>query len=189
MDLSCIYFREQRGAVIGVHLGWLWFLAGVNFAYWRQADDPHWSWPFLVTGLLLQGLYFLYRFYLEPRHAWVRRLLTEPTRLVLKSASLVLAVVCIIALCDGAEMDRLQWLYAFVAAQLAWHALKTRHVVFGAVLFFHIWIGLLAVTAPGSGMLWLRVSISQSLTHPVVVDLHPDYNARFGAPGTANPPP
>jgi hypothetical protein len=159
---TAIYHRRHRAAVMGVHLGWLCGLAGLSLGYWHQADQPRWTWPALVMGLLLQGLYWYYRFGLEPARAWVRALLTEPTRKVLLAGSAVLAIVCMGVLLDGAALE---WtLYGFVAAQVIWHALRTRQWFWGVALFFQSWIGLLAFTAPGSGPLWDRVSVERSLS-------------------------
>jgi hypothetical protein len=159
-----IYHRTRQGAVAAVHLGWICVLAGISFGYWRKASAPHWSWPFLVTGLLLQGLYWYYRFSLQNIFAWATDLLTEPARQALTLGSGALAMACMIHLVEGGAFDRVQFLFWFVAAQLIWHALRERHWIFGAMLFFQLWIGLLAVTAPGSAELWNRVSAANSAT-------------------------
>ena len=159
---AAIYFRRRTGAVVGVRLGWLCLFAGVSFGYWHRAVQPRWTWPVLVTGLLLQGLYWFYRFGLEPKRDWVRTLLTEPTRQVLLAGSAALAAVCMGVLLGGAALE---WtLYGFVAAQVIWHAVRARQWIWGAILFFQIWIGLVALTAPGAGPLWNRVSIEKSLS-------------------------
>jgi hypothetical protein len=159
---AAIYHRQHRAAVIGVHLGWLCMLAGIGFGYWHQVEHPRWTWPFLVMGLVLQGLYWLYRFGLEPAREWVRALLTEPTRQVLLVGSAALTIVCMGVMLNGAELE---WtLYGFLTAQVIWHALRTRQWFWGTILFFQIWIGLLAFTAPGTGPLCLRVSVEKSLT-------------------------
>lgn len=159
---AAIYYRQYRAAVAGVHLGWLCMLAGISLGYWHEAEHPHWTWPALVMGLLLQGLYWFYRFGLEPSRAWVRMLLTEPSRMVLLAGSAVLAIVCMGVLLDGRELE---WpLYGFLAGQVIWHALRTRQWFWGTILFFQIWIGLLAFTASGLGPLWMRVSVEQSLS-------------------------
>jgi len=159
-----IYHREQRGARVAVHLGWLAALAGLGFGYWHRAADPHWSWPFLALGLLLQALFWLYRFQLQPARPWVGSLLTEPTRQVLLRGSGLFGILCIGALLAGAAFDRMPWLCAFLAAQLIWHALASRQRFFASLLFFLVWIGLLAVAAPGSEPLWARVSTEHGLT-------------------------
>ena len=78
----------------------------------------------------------------------------------------MLAIVCTAFLAGGAIFAHIQWLYWFLIAQLVWHALATRKLVFGTVLFFQIWAGLLAATASGMGPLWDRVAsdISASVT-------------------------
>src|SRR5882724_5365482 len=159
-----IYRRGNRDAVAGVHLGWIWIFAGVHFGYWAEAHAPHWTWPFLITGLLLQALYWLYRFRLEKIYPWAKSLLTEPTRLVLLGSSAALAIACILCLLEGAALERMQWLSFFVACQLVWHALATRKHVFGTILFFHIWVALLALTSGGTNHLLERVGVENSLT-------------------------
>src|SRR4030095_13303535 len=86
-----VYQRRDRQAAVVVHLGWIGMLAGMSFGYWRRADAPHWSGPFLIMGLLLQGVYWFYRFILEARHSWVGPLLTHRIRSVLMWGSVVLA--------------------------------------------------------------------------------------------------
>ena len=160
--LAAIYHRRHSAAVVGVHLGWFCILAGLTLGYWQQAEHPRWTWPALVMGLVLQGLYWLYRFGLEPSRPWVRALLTEPTRLVLLVGSAALAIVCIGDLLTGAA---LKWmLSSFLMAQVIWHALRTRQWFWGTILFFQVWICLLVVTAPGAGLLWHRVTVEVSLS-------------------------
>ena len=162
-----IYNRERRGAVVCIHLGWIWTFLGLNFGYRQLAENPNYSMPILAMGILLQCLYWFYRFYLEQKLPWVKNLLTRPMRHVLPVGSLALAVVCTVTLAGGAIFERIQWLYWFLLAQLAWHALATRNLVFGTVLFCQVWVGLLAVTAAGSGTLLDRVTIDQSLSPTV----------------------
>ena len=85
-------------------------------------------------------------------------------RAALLGGSAVLAVVAIGCLLYGTSLERLHWLYWFLAAQLIWHALGARKLVFGAILFFQIWIALLSATAHGAGPLWDRVSAQRSIT-------------------------
>jgi hypothetical protein len=159
-----IYHRQQRGAVLGVHLGWFWMLAAIGSGYWQQVTDPNWTWPFLVMGLLLQGLYLVCRFQLEPKHPWVKDLLTDPIWRVLLVGSAALIMASIICLLEGASLERMQWLYLFLAAQLVWHAQRTRQPFFGVLLFIQIWLGLLVLAAPGPGPLWERASLERSLS-------------------------
>ena len=157
-----IYRRRHRDAFIGVHLGWIWMFAGILLGYWGQAHAPHWDWPFLVTGLLLQALFWLYRFGLEKVYPWSKSLLAEPTRLVLLVGSPVLTIVCVLFLLEGTPIERIEWLYLFLAAQLIWHGLARRNPVFGTILFFQVWVAILALTSPGRGQLLAQVSVEQS---------------------------
>ena len=159
-----IYHRGERAAVVAVHLGWLAAFAGIGFGYWHHALAPHWSWPCLTLGLLLQGLYWLYRYGVEPARPWVYGLLTEPMRGVLLAGSGALSLGCLAALVAGTPIEQLGWLYGFLAAQLVWHAVQTRHPLFGVILFFHLWAGLLAVTVPGTAPFWEKLSTAHGLT-------------------------
>src|SRR5258708_13088860 len=47
---------------------------------------------------------------------------------------------------------------------MIWHALRTRKSFWGTVLVCQVWIGLLALTAPGSEPLWFRFSVVSSLS-------------------------
>jgi hypothetical protein len=158
-----VYHRQHRGALIGVHLGWICMAAGIGFGYWREVNDPHWTGPVLVMGSLLQGLYWTYQFLARTR-PWVTALLSEPTRQVLLGGSAAVTVICIANLLVGASLAGMGWLYGFLAAQLAWHGLRTRHRAWGVLLFFQAWIGLLSLTAPGTEVLWLRLSVAHSLS-------------------------
>jgi len=159
-----VYHREHPGARVGVHLGWICALAGISFGYWRKAAEPHWTWPLLMTGLLLQGLYWLYRFRLQATYPWVTVFLAEPTRKVLQTGSGALAVISILCLLGGTGLDQMQWLCWFLAAQLVWHGLRKGNQIFGAILFFQVWVALLAATVPGSAPLWERLSVENGLT-------------------------
>jgi len=159
---AAIYHRHHRNAVIGVHLGWLCLLAALACGSWHYRPDPHWTWVALAMGLLLQGLYWLYRYRLESAKPWVSALLTEPTREVLLVGSAALAVLRIGLLLDGAALDGL--LDGFLLAQLLWHGLRSRQCLWGVLVFCQIWVGLLACAAGGGGPLWLRVSVANSLT-------------------------
>jgi hypothetical protein len=159
-----VYHRQHRQAVTLVHLGWICGLAGISFGYYRLADDPHWTGPVLTTGLLLQGLYWLYRHGLETRRPWVRDLLAEPLRRVLLTGGVAGSVAIVVSLGWGTELAHLQWLGWFLAAQLVWHGLSTRHKVFGTALFLLLTTALLAGTAPGTSPLVERLSLSHSLS-------------------------
>lgn len=159
-----VYHRAHRRAVLGTHLGWIWLLIGVAFGYRHAVNDPHWSMPFLITGLILQALYSVYRLLIEYPHPWVRDLLALPTRQVLRAASCVLSAVCILSILSGAELARTGPLMLFLAAQLIWHGLVSRKLVYGSILFPLGWVSLLAWTAPGETDLLMRLSVRQSLT-------------------------
>lgn len=159
-----IYYRRFTQSRWLVHAGWIWGLIGVAFAHWDLSAHPHWSWPFLVMGVVLTVLFWICRYSLEARFPWVEALLTQPIRMVLLRGSMVLALGCMVDLFVGASPEQLEWLMAFVAAQLVWHALTSRERPLGMVLFFLVWTALLAWTAPGDRSLWERLSLPLSLT-------------------------
>ncbi len=159
-----IYHRTHPQANTAVHLGWISVLIGVLLGYGRRADSPYWVWPFLAMGLLLQALYWLYRYGLEAKFPWIDKLLAQPTRQVLLAGSLLLSMACLLCLLYGAAMDRLVWLWGFLVCQLAWQTLSTRRKEYGTILFFMVIVPLLAWTAPGPDFLLERISVSQSLT-------------------------
>ena len=159
-----VYGRERRGAVVAIHLSWIWSSVGIFFGYWKLASDPYWAWPFLLTGLMVQGRYWIYRYLFEPKRPWAHALLTVTMRNVLLVGSGVMSVITIAALFVGASLGRMQYWYYFLAAQLIWHALAARRQVMGVVFFFLGLTGLLAFTAPGAEILFERLSFAHSLT-------------------------
>ena len=54
-----VFWRADRRARWAVHMGWIWGAVGIGCWYWRQAADPHWTWPLLLAGLWVQGLYWI----------------------------------------------------------------------------------------------------------------------------------
>ncbi|MBT6156704.1 MAG: hypothetical protein HOK71_17555 [Planctomycetaceae bacterium] len=162
--LLAVFFRHVRGVVVGTHLGWISLLAGLMLGNELIETPYHWSWPFLATGLILQGLEVLY-LQLRSNRPWIDKLLKEPTRQVLGLGSVLLSVVCVIVLVNQgqAEFAKIAALTVFVAVQLARSALVTRQVAFGGFLFVLVWISLLSVTTPGETVLLARLSIAKSL--------------------------
>ena len=162
--LLAVYNRNHRLASLGTFLGCLWLFAGIWNGYQNLARLPHWTWPVLTTGIILQVLWLIYVCILQPRADWVSRILTQPTLRVLEASSIVVAVICTTQMIVGKPMPPLLLLMGFVGAQLAWHALSTQNLAYGSILFVLSWVGLLTSTAPGSGPLIDRLSIQNSLT-------------------------
>jgi hypothetical protein len=162
--LLAVYNRSHRFAPQGTFLGCLWLFVGIWYGHHNLAEAPHWTWPVLITGVALQVLWLIYVYLTRSRGDWVARILTQPTRRVLETSSVVVAVVCVTQMIIGRPMTPLLPLMGFVAAQLVWHALSTKNLAYGSVLFLLSWVGLLTYTTPGSGHLVDRLSIQNSLT-------------------------
>ena len=163
--LLAIFFRSHRGARLGTHLGWISLLAGLLLGN-HLLDIPwHWSWPVLVTGLVLQGLDLAYS-RLRNTLPGIEAAVVTPTRNVLTIGSLVLAGACIVALLvhDASEFRELAWLILFVVVQLARSGLASGHSVYGGFLFATAWISLLSVTTSRPGILVDRLSIAESFS-------------------------
>jgi hypothetical protein len=190
--LLAIHLRAHAGARIAVHVGWILFFFTFFYGNPYYSKTPQFQMPFLLTGLLLQALFFLYRDAAN-RHPWVKELLLAPTHLVLRWGSVVVGwgiVVCL--LLDG-RLCEVRWVGAFVLLQLGWHGYAKRHAGYGVVLFAMILVGLLAsCTLWGRDPLLLRLTVANSLS-PVLclvlllqflqlgLELHPDWRERLRA--------
>ena len=162
--LLAVFHRKKSRAAAGTYLGCLWLLAAIWFGYHDLAKSPHWTWPVLATGIVLQLLYLVYLNALRPTAAWVDDILAKPTRQVLEGSAVVLSGVCVAFLLSGEELREIGPLMVFVAAQLVWHALSTRNVLHGYLLFALGWVCLLTWTTPGTGHLLPRLTLEDNLT-------------------------
>ena len=163
--LLALFFRTHRSARIGTHLGWISLLVGLMLGNHLLETPWHWSWPVLATGLILQGLEFAYlRLKTSLPEIGISHI--TPTRNVLETGSLVLAIACIFRLLttNVAEFQETSLLILFVVAQLARSGLASGHMVYGSLLFALIWTSLLTVTTPGSEALITRFSMSESFS-------------------------
>lgn len=161
--LLAVHARGKPLAKVAVHFGWVSAFLFFYFLNDLCADSPRLQTPIVLTGVLLQVMFLIYRI-LERRHPWVRDLLRLPTQVTLRRGSLLLAYGMVLALALGYDPDRANWLCAFLIAQLAWHGLSTRERVHGAVLFALLFIVLLAWFTPGRGMLLHRILVRQPLS-------------------------
>ena len=163
--LLAVFFHAHRGARAGIHLGWISLLVGLALGN-QLLDSPwHWSWPLLVTGLILQCLDLVYS-RLKTTQPWSENFLLVPNRSVLATGSVVLSCVCVFALAihGAGEFWELAALVTFVAAQLVRAGLLTGRTTFGGFLFVLAWISLLSVTSPGENRLLERLSWDSSFT-------------------------
>ena len=155
--LISIYYRTHRSAAAGIHLGLLCLLAGISCGYYRLAEAPHIARLLLYCGLIVQALYFIFRYGLERKFQWANGLLTSQMHLVLKIGGLVLALACSTILIEGENPPVVTLLAIFTAAQLIWHGLTSRHVIHGTFLYFFIWLNIMAWSLPGSKNLVDRI--------------------------------
>jgi len=163
-----VYYRTKPFARAGTHLGWIWVLIGIFFGYGHLADDPHWSIPFLISGALFQTVFLVSRYVLERNHAWIRNLISEPLKTVLKCGSFILAIVSVIYLAAGGDVKQNILLIIFLAVQLIWHGLNTESLAYGTMLFIVGLCALLAWTVPGNDFLFREITVARSLT-PVLL--------------------
>ncbi|MFC1479810.1 hypothetical protein ACFL6F_04350, partial [Planctomycetota bacterium] len=163
-SLLGVYYRKKPFARAGIHLGWIWLLIGIFFGYRHLADDPLWSMPFLISGVLFQIVFLVSKYVLERHYSWIRNLIREPLKAVLKYGSFILAIVSIIYLTAGGDVKRNILLIVFLAVQLVWHGLNTKSLANGTLLFVLGLCTLLAWTVPGSDILFKRITVAQSLT-------------------------
>jgi hypothetical protein len=156
-----VHLRSTLLGAVAVHLGWIGLYLGVHHGYRDLASQPQWQVPILLTGLVLQGAFFFYWF-LKPRHDWIEPVLIEPTRWVLRLGSVALAAAAVGLLVQGEAIAIVQWLSAFLALQLGWHALSSGQRLYGATLFVLLLALILAWSAPGEGVLFSRLSFGHS---------------------------
>jgi len=134
--LFAVFQRKHSFAVLATLFGLFWIILGVACACPQVLRNPDDATIALAPLLVVQALYFSYRFVLQPRFAWAEDLLTRPTVWTLRLGSLLLAVPCILGAAFGADpRGSFGTLSGVVALQLTWHGLKSRRQFFGFVLF------------------------------------------------------
>ena len=158
--LTAVYAREYRRSVIGTYLGGLFLLISLLCGHWDLAENPHWYGPVLVAGIVLQILFFAYASQ-RNRFEWVEAILVAPTRSMLSGGSVIVGSCCIVSLLGGRDVTTLLPLLTFVGGQLVWHGLRTKQHSFGGLLFFLVWVALLA-TDPGEQLLLFRLSVTRA---------------------------
>jgi len=134
--LVAVFQRKHSFAVLATLFGMFWLIVGVAGACPKVLKNSDEALLALAPLLVVQSLYFVYRFALQPRFAWVEELLTRPTVWTLRLGSLLLAIPCILGGVFGADpRGTFGTLSGVVALELAWHGLKSRRLIFGFVLF------------------------------------------------------
>ena len=160
--LLAVFFRRHTVAPAFVHLGWITASVGLAVAYYGLASHPRTQWPIVAMLVLLQAAEGAYHL-LRSRHPWAGDLLEKPTRFVVHVASLVLSMAIVGALLAGRPLSSVHVLAFVVAVTLVRHGLLRRTYVEGAAVFLLGYTILLAVTAPGAGSLFERLSAVRSL--------------------------
>lgn len=140
--LLAIYHARSALAPLATYCSHAAIAAAAWFGVPLLLPQAHWSLPILVTGLILQALYFAWDGWARrsvvttevvsadgsssgSALTWVQRVLSAPTRYTLETGSVVLAVTGMLwLLIAKGSHQPLGWLASFVAAQLTWHALR-----------------------------------------------------------------
>jgi hypothetical protein len=163
---TAAYLRKYKGAEAGVHFGWVTLLAGTIVLFDHWAPDLDWTWPFLITGLILQAAWFFYR-RLSRKLPWVDDLMGKPTLAVLRGGSGLVSLAVIVSLIFGlVQIDRDWPIVLFLVLQLGWHGLATRQLAFGTLLALLLWVVLNAWLVPGADSLILRLRFADSTLLP-----------------------
>lgn len=158
--LTAIYAREYRQSVVGTYLGGLFLLISFLCGHWHLSEDPHWCWPVLMAGAVLQLLLLVCSSW-KARFDWIEQVLMSPIRTMLSGGSVAVSGVCMASMLSGQNVETLLPLLVFTAGQLIWHGLRTGSYTFGGMLFFTLWITLLA-GVPGDQPLLLRLTMTQA---------------------------
>ena len=160
--LVAVYLRAHAKAVKFSWAGLAWIAIGFAFLSYNTLGLDT-AWTALATGLLLQALFFFYRFGLQRRFAWVGDLLVAPVRSTLQRGSIIATLAYLGVIFFGREIGPAILFVVFVVLQLAWHTLATRQRRYGALLFILAWMTLLDVFLPGDGWLIFRFKLHGAL--------------------------
>ena len=136
--VAALFFREQRSGKALFHLSWPLLGVGIVLGC-RAAGCRGVEWiqhPLLWTGVAMTALVGL-ESACARRWAWITDFLVRPRLALLAYGSAAVALGLAAGLVGPLSQDRggLQGLAGFLAAQLVWHALRSRSRRFGAVLF------------------------------------------------------
>ena len=139
--LLAAYGRQYAQAKGAVAIAFLQILLGVST--WNlivaRSDAP--AQALLIYLVVIQALHAG-----AIRRPWMHALYREPARLLLRSASLILAPLLVFALAVDPDPQPYYLLSLFIGAQLAWHGIATRQVHYGTLLFPLIWFGVMRVS-------------------------------------------
>lgn len=163
---AAAYLRKRKGAEIGIHFGWVTLLAGTLVLFDHLAPDLDWTWPFLITGLILQAAWFSYRT-ISRKKQWVDDLMGKPTLAVLRGGSGIVSLAVIISLIFGSVQIDSHWaIVLFLVLQLGWHGLATRQLAFGTLLVLLLWVVINAWFVPGADSLIFRLKFADGTMLP-----------------------
>ena len=167
--VMAVYARGWRRAPLLVHLGWLYFVGGIYFAWFYFLPDGCWQGAVVLCGSALTALYLFYAYGLAPARPWAQDLLAAPVRKALRLASILFSAAAIASMFAGGSAGD-PALLAFATAQLIWFGLTDGHPVFGSLLFLQSLTAVLAWAAPGSLPLVARLT-PQACATPALVFL------------------
>lgn len=139
-----------------IHAGWVSLLLALLAHEFEFSKNPDWAIPVLVTFLTLQATELL-AVYLGRFNAWIRELMADAARRVLRTGGLAITVGCLADLSQDAASTPLLLLMIFVGALHVRHGLAATHSLHGIALFLLCWVNALAQVAPGEGPLLQRL--------------------------------
>jgi hypothetical protein len=149
-----VYHRERRLAHVATFIGLIWMIVAVAFTCPQVSRGADAALCALAAAILVQALFFFYRFGLQPRHAWAGAVLATPARWILRLASIGFVLPVVGASMLGSNLPDSFWaLAAFTAVQLAWHGLASRGQIFGFALFAVDWATLLGLAGRNQGLI------------------------------------
>jgi len=175
--LLAAYFRSRRFGWAAVQFSWItllfssWFLCVKVFHCTRNQV------PFLVTGLIIQGL-GLALMALRARFSWMEETLIHPLNGTVKHGAWIVSIGVMFSLLVGAPVTSIALLGLFLYAELIWYSLKSRSYLHGTAAVALGVTTLIAWRCPGTDFLPLRMTCWHTLT-PVLLFSLAVYLLRF----------
>lgn len=175
--LLAAYFRNRRFGWAAVQFSWITLLFSSWFLCVKVFHCTHNQVPFLVTGLIIQGL-GLALMALRERFAWIEETLVRPLNGTVKHGAWLLSIGVMFSLMVGAPVTSVALLGLFLYVELIWHSLAGRSYLHGTVAFALGVTALIAWRSPGTHFLPMRMTWGHTLT-PVLLFSLAVYLLRF----------